>query len=213
MQLDIHKLTCRYEFPPTSQLRHRLCLAVGGDLKPDTLLYAYSRGIFPWYDEPPIRWCSPPLRTVLAAGELHLSRSLLRFLRKTPFHTTRNAAFAQVIGECARSRKDTWITPEMEEAYIALHELGFAESCECWFGEQLVGGVYGVVLNRYASLESTFHYMDNAGKVAIVAFYEALCQEGVILFDFQVPSALSHAFGAREVPRHEFEMMLKQALS
>jgi leucyl/phenylalanyl-tRNA--protein transferase len=93
-----------------------------------------------------------------------------------------------------------------------LHTLGFAESWEAWSDEALVGGIYAVVLNRAAFLESTFHYADNAGKVALVSLYESLCAEGVTLFDFQVPSVLAKTFGARTVSRRTFENLLHEAI-
>lgn len=213
MTADISQLTCRYAFPSTEGLGEDMYLGAGADLEPDTLLYAYSHGFFPWYEKEPILWCSPPERTILQAGELHLGRTLRRILRKNPYSLTRNAAFSEVIRHCAESRSETWITPEMERAYNSLHALGFAESWEAWSDNELVGGIYAVVLNRAAFLESTFHYADNAGKVALVTLYETLCSEGITLFDFQVPSEIAETFGARTVGRSVFENLLREAIA
>jgi leucyl/phenylalanyl-tRNA--protein transferase len=212
MTADTSLLACRYVFPPTDALGENMYLGAGADLEPDTLLYAYSHGIFPWYEKEPILWCSPPQRTILLAGELHLGRTLRRILRRNPYTITRNTAFGEVIRHCAESRAETWITPEMIAAYKKLHELGFAESWEAWSDHELVGGIYAVVLNRSAFLESTFHYADNAGKIALVHLYQNLCAEGVWLFDFQVPSEIAESFGARTVSRAEFERLLREAI-
>jgi leucyl/phenylalanyl-tRNA--protein transferase len=204
--------TTRYAFPSTQLLGDSMYLGAGADLEADTLLYAYSHGFFPWYEKAPILWCSPPLRTILRAGELHMSRSLKKVLKRTGFEIRRNSAFAEVIRLCASVREETWITDEMQSAYNELFRLGWAHSWEAFAGGRLVGGIYGVVLGRAAFLESTFHLQDNAGKVALVAMYDELAGEGVKLFDFQVPSEIADSFGAYEVPRAEFEAMLHEAL-
>lgn len=213
MTADISQLTCRFAFPPTRALGRHMYLGAGADLEPDTLLYAYSHGFFPWYEREPILWCSPPERTVLLAGQLHLGRTLRRIVRKNPYKVTRNAAFERVIRHCADSRDKTWITPEMESAYNRLHALGFAESWETWSDDELVGGVYAVVLNHAAFLESTFRYADHAGKLALVGLYETLTGEGVRLFDFQVSSRIATALGAYTVGRAAYELLLREAIT
>ncbi len=187
-------------------------LGAGADLEADTLLYAYSHGFFPWYEKPPILWCSPPQRTILCAGELHVSRSMKKVLRRSNLAIRKDHAFAEVIALCADVRNETWITDEMRAAYERLFELGWAHSWEAYSGNRLVGGIYGVVLGRAAFLESTFHLEDNAGKIALVAMYEQLMTEGVVLFDFQVPSEIADSFGAYEIERSEFEFLLQEAL-
>lgn len=204
--------TTRYAFPPTSGLGESMYLGAGADLEPDTLLYAYSHGFFPWYEKPPILWCSPPQRTVIRAGELHMSRSMKKALKRSKLQIRTNTAFAEVIALCARLRPETWITEEMEAAYVRLFELGWAHSWEAYAGSRLVGGIYGVVLGRAVFLESTFHLQDNAGKIALVAMYEQLVREGAQLFDFQVASEIADSFGAYEIERAAFEMMLREAL-
>jgi leucyl/phenylalanyl-tRNA---protein transferase len=202
----------RYAFPPTDTLGDSMYLGAGADLEPDTLLYAYSHGFFPWYEKPPILWCSPPQRTILRAGELRLNRSMKKALRRSNLQIRKNRAFAEVISLCAAVRSETWITDEMRAAYERLFQLGWAHSWEACAGNQLVGGIYCVVLGRAAFLESTFHLEDNAGKIALVAMYEQLVADGVSLFDFQVQSEIAVSFGAYEVERAEFEKYLNQAL-
>lgn len=188
-------------------------LGAGADLEVDTLLYAYSHGFFPWYEKAPILWCSPPERMILRAGEIHIARSLKKILKKSPHRISRDEAFDEVIRLCARTRAETWITPEMEEAYAELHRLGWAHSWETWNeDDQLIGGIYGVVINSAAFLESTFHLVPNAGKEAFIQMYEDLTNDGVKLFDFQVHSEIAESFGAYEMPRAEFERRLKEAL-
>lgn len=188
-------------------------LGAGADLEPDTLLYAYSHGFFPWYEEAPILWCSPARRMILRSGEIHINRSMRRALRKSSHITAKNRAFDEVIGLCARIRDETWITPEMENAYTRLHELGWAHSWETWSNNRLIGGLYGVVINSVAFLESTFHLEDNAGKEAFIFMYNDLINEGVVLFDFQVHSEIAETFGAYEIDRNDFESALSLALA
>ncbi|AFM10822.1 Leucyl/phenylalanyl-tRNA--protein transferase [Turneriella parva DSM 21527] len=204
--------TTRYAFPSTEGLGESMYLGAGADLEPDTLLYAYSHGFFPWYEKPPILWCSPPQRTVLRAGELHISRSLKKALKRSNLEIRCDSSFTEVIRLCARVRPETWITDEMQSAYVKLFELGWAHSWEAYEDSRLVGGIYGVVLGRAAFLESTFHLQNNAGKIALVNMYEQLLGSGAQFFDFQVPSEIAESFGAYEVPRATFEKMLRQAL-
>ena len=139
-------------FPPAEQASPEGLLAVGGDLRPERLLEAYRHGIFPWYDEDqPILWWSPDPRTVLFPDKLHISRSLKRSLRPGLFSVTLDTCFLHVMQHCAEPRSQypdggTWITSEMLEAYMRLHELGYAHSVETWQEGQLVGGLYGVAL-------------------------------------------------------------------
>ena len=184
-------------------------LAVGGDLTVERLVCAYRRGIFPWYaGGGPILWWSPDPRTVLVPAELRISRRLHRRLRRNEFRTTWNAAFAEVVRGCAAPRRDgageTWITPEMQRAYVALHAAGHAHSIECWRDGELVGGVYGVVVGPVFCGESMFSRVSDASKVAL-AF---LCAKHYALIDCQVPNEHLIGLGARLIPRREFLGML-----
>ena len=184
-------------------------LAVGGDLRLERLVQAYRRGIFPWYSHGgPILWWSPDPRTVIVPAELRVSRRLGRRLRRNEFRTSENAAFAEVVKGCAAPRRDgetdTWITPEMQAAYLDLHEAGHARSVECWQGETLAGGLYGVEVGSIFCGESMFSRVADASKVALAV----LCAKGYALIDCQVPSAHLFRMGARLIPRREFLALL-----
>ena len=184
-------------------------LAVGGDLGVERLVQAYRRGIFPWYSRgEPVLWWSPDPRTVIVPAELRISRRLGRRLRRSEFRTTENAVFEEVVKGCAAPRRDgepgTWITSEMQEAYLALHAAGHARSIECWSGEVLAGGLYGVEVGRIFCGESMFSRVADASKVAL-AF---LCTKGYALIDCQVPNAHLLRMGARLIPRREFLALL-----
>ncbi len=205
-------------FPPVETAEDYGLLALGGDLSPQRLLLAYSLGIFPWFNPgEPILWWSPDPRCVLFPAELHISRSLRRFMRKTPFRISFNEHFAAVIYWCRRLRagldgQGTWITKEMKEAYLQLHRLGFAHSVECWDGDELVGGIYGVCIGRCFFGESMFSRRSNASKVALVALVRHLQEQEFVLLDCQQTTAHLVSMGAREIPREQFQQQLKKAL-
>ncbi len=192
-------------------------LAVGGDLRPDRLLLAYSLGIFPWYGPgEPIQWHSPDPRMVLLANELRVTRSLRRTLRKGRFRLTLDTAFGAVVEACAQTPRPgqdgTWITDEMKTAYLKLHERGLAHSAEAWDGDDLVGGLYGVSLGAAFFGESMFTHVPEASKVSFVTFTEQLERWGIRLVDCQVYTEHLARFGAREWPRSEFLAALRVAL-
>jgi leucyl/phenylalanyl-tRNA---protein transferase len=187
-------------------------LAVGGDLRPERLLRAYQRGIFPWFEEgqPPL-WWSPDPRMVLFPGELHISRSLRRFIRNTSLQVTSDRAFAAVMAACADPRagsNGTWITGAMQQAYGALHLLGYAHSVEVWDGTSLVGGFYGVALGNVFFGESMFSRSPNASKLGFAHAITALAAAGYRLIDCQVETAHLANLGARCIPRQEFLLHL-----
>ena len=188
-------------------------LAVGGDLSPARLVEAYRHGIFPWYEEgQPILWWSPDPRMVLFPDELHVSRSLGKVIRQNKFMLSCDRAFDRVINQCAAAREysnGTWITPAMQAAYLQLHQQGIAHSIEAWYGDQLVGGLYGIALDDMFFGESMFHTMADASKVAFVSMVRQLSQLGYRLIDCQVSSAHLEQFGAREIPRADFVALLQ----
>ena len=204
-------------FPPVETAEDYGLLALGGDLSPQRLLLAYSLGIFPWFNPgEPILWWSPDPRCVLFPAELHVSRSLQRFIRKVPFRISFNEHFAAVIYWCRRLRagldgQGTWITKEMKDAYLHLHRLGFAHSVECWEGEELVGGIYGVCIGRCFFGESMFSRRSNASKVALVALVHHLREQNFVLLDCQQTTAHLVSMGAREIPREQFLQQLRKA--
>lgn len=189
-------------------------LAVGGDLSPGRLLAAYRQGIFPWYNPgQPILWWAPDPRMVLFPAQLHISRSLARTLRQGKFQLTLDSAFAQVLAACAGPRpgaRGTWITPEMQAAYLRLHQLGHAHSIECWQDGKLVGGLYGVALGRVFFGESMFSHQTNASKVALVTLVQQLAAWGFALLDCQIHSPHLQSLGAGTISRERFVALLDE---
>lgn len=193
-------------------------LAVGGDLSPARLLNAYRQGIFPWFSEgEPILWWSPDPRSVLFPEELRVSRSLRKRLRQCPFRVSLDSAFGEVVEACSQSRQNrdgsqsgTWITEEMKHAYQTLHRIGFAHSVECWEGDELVGGLYGVSMGKVFYGESMFHCRSDASKVAFAHLVWQLQRWDFTLIDCQVYSEHLASLGAIEIPRPRFLELLDQ---
>jgi len=183
-------------------------LAAGGDLRPERLLAAYRRGIFPWYSEgQPVLWWSPDPRTVFATERMHVPRRLARWLRSCAWTLRADTAFAQVMRACAEPRegqRGTWIDEDMLDAYQRLHSLGHAHSVEAWDGDELVGGIYGVAIGRMFFGESMFSGAENGSKVALLALAHALRGWGFPLLDAQVASPHLLTLGAYEIERPEF---------
>ena len=192
-------------------------VAVGGNLRPETLLAAYRQGIFPWPIEGwPLTWFSPKRRAVLLFDELHLPRSLARERRRAKFQFTTDRNFRGVIESCARvyrpHERGTWITPEMVEAYCELHARGHAHSVEAWEGGRLVGGLYGVDAGGAFAGESMFHTRPNASKLALLFLVDHLRARGLDWLDIQVMTPHMEALGAREIDRESFLEKLSEAL-
>jgi len=187
-------------------------LAVGGDLRPERLLLAYRHGIFPWYsDETPILWYAPHERFVLFPAALKVSKSMRQVIRSARFRVTYNQAFPQVIAACAAQpragQEGTWITDNMQEAYIRLHALGHAHSVETWHDDTLVGGLYGVAVGKVFCGESMFSREANASKTALIS----LCQSGTYrLIDCQVYTDHLASLGARMIPFDTYRALLTQ---
>jgi len=207
-------LTHAHQFPPVESALTdpNGLLAAGGDLSPDRLIAAYRNGIFPWYSPgEPLLWWSPDPRMVLFPGEIKISRSLERTLRQGNYVVRLDSAFAQVMAECAAPRKDgagTWISTEMQEAYLRLHRLGYAHSVETWVEEgglqRLVGGLYGVAIGRTFYGESMFARVSNASKIALAHLCRYIESRGFAVIDCQMNTAHLASLGAREIPRREF---------
>ncbi|MHC1742205.1 MAG: leucyl/phenylalanyl-tRNA--protein transferase [Syntrophobacteraceae bacterium] len=215
--MPIYRLSEALAFPPCHYAEPDGLLAVGGDLSPERLLLAYRMGIFPWYSSnTPILWWSPDPRLVLFPGEIHVSKSLRRVLKKQHYRVTFDRSFRSVMERCGsvkrRDGEGTWIVPEMLEAYCRLHELGFAHSVECWEGDTLAGGLYGVSLGRIFFGESMFALKPDASKVAFAHLVDRLRGHGCVLIDCQVTTEHLKRFGAREIPRDLFLMFLDRAL-
>ncbi len=192
-------------------------LAFGSNLSIETLLIAYKKGIFPWYNEDePICWYSPHPRFVLFPQKLKISNSMKPILKNNIFNFSIDQVFADVIKNCRLSkRKDdpgTWITDEIENAYITLFEKGFAHSAETWLGEKLVGGLYGVQLGKVFFGESMFANESNASKFAFIKYVSDMRKKGVDLIDCQVYTPHLESLGAEFIPRKDFICLLDKLI-
>ena len=215
--MPIYALPEEHIFPDPEDADPSGLIAVGGDLHPARVLGAYARGIFPWYSEgQPILWHSPDPRFVLEPSELRVNRSLRQALRRQPYVLRMDTAFEQVIDHCAdvpRPGQDgTWITSDMRQAYLELHERGFAHSVEAWQEDRLVGGLYGVSLGAIFFGESMFALASDASKIAFVTLVCQLTAWDFELVDSQVHTAHLERFGAREIPRSSYLAQLRKAL-
>ncbi len=215
--MPVFYLTDRILFPPVHYAEPSGILAVGGDLAPERLLEAYRRGIFPWFsDDSPIIWWSPDPRFVIYPGDVKISRSMRQVLERGTFRITFDTAFRDVITGCSMPRRHedgTWITNEMIEAYVKLHELGYAHSIEAWEGDSLAGGLYGISLGRAFFGESMFSRVSNASKAAFITLAINLEKLGFEIIDCQVHTDHLESLGAFEIPREEFISIIKESLA
>lgn len=208
-------------FPNTNLANEDGILAIGGDLSTKRLLFAYKNGIFPWYNQgEPIIWYAPQKRMVLFPNELRVSKSMKQIIKKGNFEVTFNQNFKEVIHHCKTiSRNDqegTWITDEMELAYLKLHQFGIAKSVEVWqhfdsdqCDKKLVGGLYGIDLGHVFCGESMFSLVSNASKLAFVSLVQKLQTENYNLIDCQVYNEHLASLGAREISKEKFLNILK----
>jgi leucyl/phenylalanyl-tRNA--protein transferase len=210
-------MSFEYQFPDPASADPDGLLAVGGDINIESLITAYSQGIFPWYDEhSPILWWSPDPRLVLYPEKFRLTSSLKQRLRSHAFTVLTDHDFEGVIRNCAvikRNGQDgTWITEEMIGAYVNLHHAGFAHSFETYFKGKLVGGLYGVSLGRAFFGESMFHHMTDASKVALHSLVKWSIQHEFGFIDAQQSTSHLKSLGAEEIPRALFLKLLKESL-
>ena len=202
-------------FPHPSEANPDGILGIGGDLRPERLLLAYRFGIFPWYGEgDPIIWWSPDPRLVLFPGRLKIAKSMRPYLNRPRFEWTVDRAFSEVIHRCGTSRRKgqdgTWILPEMVDAYLELHRMGYAHSVEVWQENQLVGGLYGLRLGDIFYGESMFTEVPNASKFGFIKWVQHLQQEGVVLIDCQQDTEHLRNFGAELISREAFLRHLRR---
>lgn len=209
-----YSLDDRLMFPHPSLADDDGLLAIGGDLSVGRLLLAYQHGIFPWFsDETPVLWYAPHERFVLDPEELKITKSMRQFIRNTAFHTTHDTAFAEVIDQCATTKRTgqqgTWITADMQEAYIRLHELGYAHSVETYNENgMLVGGLYGIQMGSIFCGESMFSHASNASKLALIYLCQAFNFE---LIDCQIYSEHLASLGAKFISGSAYyELLQKQ---
>jgi leucyl/phenylalanyl-tRNA--protein transferase len=208
-------LTEKLWFPNPTEATSDGLLAIGGDLSTERLLLAYHSGIFPWFeDDQPILWWSPDPRMILFPEKFKVSKSLRKTLKSEKFKVTFNQNFAEVIRNCAtvlrKGQAGTWITKEMQQAYIALHSAGHAVSVEVWEDEKLVGGLYGIDLPQKKVFcgESMFSLVNDASKVAFYHLSEYVKTKDYKFIDCQVYNEHLESLGAEEIGREEFFELL-----
>lgn len=209
--MHYHFLGHKLEFPHPETADEHGIVAIGGDLSVERLVLAYRHGIFPWFnDDEPVLWWSPDPRFVLFPKDLKVGRSLRKVIRNKGFEVRFDTAFDQVIAYCARlprpGQGGTWITEEMRQAYLALHQTGWAHSVEVWLNNQLVGGLYGVAMGRFFFGESMFYLEPNASKVAL--YHLCTRFEKAPLIDCQVANPFFADMGAVHVHRRDFLKVL-----
>lgn len=202
-------------FPPVHLANNDGLLAIGGDLSEERLILAYKSGIFPWFNQgEPIIWYSPKERMVLFPKNLKISKSMRQILKKNEFKITFNQNFSEVISNCKNIYREgqggTWITDEMQEAYMKLHKLGIAKSVEVWYDNELVGGLYGIDLGHVFCGESMFSKVSNTSKLAFIYLVKKLEKENYKLLDCQVYNTHLESLGADEISRSEFLKYLKE---
>lgn len=189
-------------------------LAMGGDLSVARLLSAYSSGIFPWFSEDePILWWSPSVRAVFQPDTLVLNRTLKKQIKRYQLHFSINTAFAQVVKLCAAPRAKqpyTWILPEMQQAYVALHEQGHAHSIEIWQGNTLVGGLYGVMVGQLFCGESMFNLLPDTAKIALIVLQQHLKNVTAGWIDCQLPNPFLLQMGVTPIERKQYINLLQQ---
>ncbi|WP_299063555.1 leucyl/phenylalanyl-tRNA--protein transferase [uncultured Polaribacter sp.] len=204
-------LTDTIEFPPFEYTTSDGIIALGGDLSEKRLIYAYKNGIFPWFSEgEPIVWYCPHQRMVLFPDEIKVSKSMQKIIHKNEFIITENKAFEEVIYNCKNIQRNddfgTWITDDMEQAYINLHKKGVAKSIEVWFNGELVGGLYGLEINSIFCGESMFSKVSNASKLGFIYLAK---NKNYILIDCQIYNDHLASLGAKEIDRAVFLNFLK----
>ena len=204
------------DFPPVETANEVGLVAFGGDLSTKRLIRAYSSGIFPWYDiSQPILWWSPDPRMVLFPEKLKISKSMKHLLKKGIFEVTFNSAFEEIIKNCAsikrRDQLGTWLSSDMQQAYIKLHHEGFARSVEVWKDGVLVAGAYGIWIEEKKLFcgESMFTKVSNASKFGFIHLVQQLREENVKLIDCQIYTEHLASLGAEEIPRSEFLKFLR----
>ncbi len=212
--MPLHILDEQIKFPPVEDSVEDGLLAMGGDLSEKRLLLAYKNGIFPWYEgDIPLWWCPDP-RFVLFPEELKVSKSMKQLLKRNAFTFTTNKAFESVIHHCKETKRNeqfgTWITDEVENAFIKLHHAGYAHSAEAWINDKLVGGLYGVRLGKIFFGESMFSLESNASKYALLSYVHLLEKENIAMIDCQVYTQHLESLGARMIARKEFITLLNR---
>lgn len=204
------------DFPDPRSADDDGLVAVGGDMKPDMLIAAYTQGIFPWTSKPYVTWWSPNPRAIFIPSEFKLSSRMERAYRNTKMTFTFDKDFRGVITGCAapaKGREESWIDNNFIEAYCEMHRLNLAHSCEAWLDGELVGGVYGIALRRFFAGESMFHKATNASTFCLKFLMKYLAENDFTLFDSQVINPHTQHLGAIEISRDTYLSLLSEALS
>jgi leucyl/phenylalanyl-tRNA--protein transferase len=207
-------LTDELIFPPVENTDAKGLLAVGGDLSTERLKLAYKNGIFPWYNKDSvILWWCPDPRMVLFPEKINISKSMRKVMKSGQFRLTKNTCFEEVLNQCATVKREdqegTWITADMKEAYLKLHQKGFAKSYEVWEDDNLVGGLYGIDLGHVFCGESMFSTSPNASKFAFINLAQELKNKNYDLIDCQLYTKHLESLGAEEISRKEFLEILR----
>lgn len=210
-------MSFEYQFPDPRTADSDGLLAAGGDLSIESLITAYSQGIFPWYDKrSPILWWSPDPRLVLYPSRFKVSDSLKQRLRSGKYEVRIDSNFETVVGYCAETRRKdqrgTWITDEMKKAYINLHHEGFAHSFETWYEGKIAGGLYGVSLGKAFFGESMFHLKTDASKIALASLVRWSLDHEFHFIDAQQSTSHLKSLGAEEIHRNDFLELLAEAI-
>ena len=206
-------LSSAIEFPPLNQANADGLLALGGDLSPERVFYAYQNGIFPWYEsDQPLLWWAPDPRFVLYPNRLRISKSTKQLLKSHQFEITVNRDFKAVIEACANVKRNaqsgTWITNDMIETYCELHQRGIAKSVEVWQNKSLVGGLYGIELGDTIFCgESMFSHVSNASKIGFITFIR---NSNYTLIDCQLHTDYLESLGAEHISRSQFMQYIKR---
>ncbi|WKW46987.1 leucyl/phenylalanyl-tRNA--protein transferase [Myroides sp. JBRI-B21084] len=213
----MYKLTNELYFPSVETAHSSGIVAFGGDLSTERLQLAYHSGIFPWFEDgEEITWFAPEERMVLFLNQLKISKSTRNILNRNIFKVTFNTAFEQVISHCQQIKRNgqlgTWITDEMLQAYVKLHEMGVAKSVEVWQNKELVGGLYGIDLGHIFCGESMFSKTSNASKIAFIHLTQHLKANNYQIIDCQVYNDYLAQLGAEEIPRDLFMQILNKKL-
>jgi len=214
----IFQLNNQNIFPSPDLAEESGLLAIGGDLSPERLIAGYKLGIFPWFSKgDPILWWFTSPRLVLFLDEFKIPKRLQRYRKKADVQITLDKNFAQVIKACAeiriRSGEETWLVEEMQQAYIELYRMGYAHSVECLINGTLVGGLYGVALDKVFFGESMFSRTSNSSKFALIELVCYLRKQEFQLIDCQMTTDLLLNFGAREITGKEFQTLLRSHIN
>lgn len=204
-----------YDFTDVNSSDENGLVAIGGNLSFGTLINAYKKGIFPWYNPGEIiQWFSPDPRFVLFPEKIKISHSMRNVINKHLFKFTVDKAFTDVIQNCRSAKRTeqvgTWISDEIEIAYEELFKKGFAHSAEAWQNNQLVGGLYGVLIGKVFFGESMFANKSNASKFALINWTEFIQKNGIELIDCQVYTPHLESLGGEFISRNEFTHLLKK---